>query len=101
MKKFSVLLLLILTCLFVSCNFFNDEEEQPSVTAARFEVSEVTIGVGESKQILFHIEPSDMISKSEVEYYTTDESSIIDITNSSSNGCVITGKKNGNSVLIG
>lgn len=101
MKKFSVLLLLILTCLFVSCNFFNDEEEQPTVTAARFELSEVTLGVGESKQILFQIEPSDMISKTKVEYYTADESSIIDITNPSNNGCVLTGKKNGNCVLIG
>ena len=49
---------------------------------------------------IFKIEPSELVTKIKVDYSVADESQIIDITNETSNGCVITGKKNGNCVLV-
>lgn len=99
MKKLSVIFLVLLSVLFFSCNF-EEEVEEEYVTGAKFELSEITLGVGESKQVLFQISPESMITKTNVDYYIDDTSSIVDITNQSGNGCVITGKKNGNCVLI-
>ena len=98
MKKFYFLILMFLSLINFSCLL--DEEEGAKVSKASFELSEISLGVGETKQVIFKIEPSELVTKTKVDYSVADGSQIIDITNESSNGCVITGKKNGNCVLV-
>ena len=76
MKKFYFLILMFLSLINFSCLL--DEEEGAKVSKASFELSEISLGVGETKQVIFKIEPSELVTKTKVDYSVADGSQIIE-----------------------
>ena len=96
MKNFIKYLCLIF--LFVSCNLNTENVE---VETAQFEKERIVIAIGESKQVIFNITPTEAIPNADVKYYVNDkENSIVSLSNITNNGLVVTGEKLGSCVLI-
>lgn len=96
MKNFIKYLCLIF--LFVSCNLNTENVE---VEKAQFEKERIVIAIGESKQVIFNITPTEAIPSADVKYYVNDkENSIVSLSNITNNGLVVTGEKLGSCVLI-
>ena len=91
---FSILLIFI----SFSCSF--DTKEDITITSAKFSEEVVEIMVGEEKQVLFDIKPKAAIRDVTVTYTVTSPSKVIEISDETSNGCVIKGIKSGNCVLV-
>ena len=88
---------------FFSCSLFDgdDEKEEIKVDSASFQESVVNISVGEVRQVVFNVTPASSVGKVKVEYSLSDpESSVIALSNQTSNGLVITGVNSGNCVLM-
>ena len=81
---------------FFSCKF-NQEIE---VTNSYFTESEIEISCGEQKRVVFKVEPEDATNVN-VKYYLSESSeNLVEITDTSKDGCIIIGKKHGSCVLI-
>lgn len=81
---------------FFSCKF----DQEIEVTNSYFTESEIEISCGEQKRVVFKVEPEDATNVN-VKYYLSETSeNLVEITDTSKDGCIIIGKKHGSCVLI-
>lgn len=103
MKRTVFFLTLILSLLTFSCDFGGEDEPSiPSIKKAGWTSETLSMAVGESKSCSFSIEPLNCLDYYKVEYSVSSSvENIVEVTDKSNSGCIITAKQSGSCILVG
>ena len=100
MKKYILLLSIVISSLFISCVQQEEEKKEP-ITKAEFTSERIKVAKGTINIVGFSVEPKTRETDCEVEYILSDpESDIVTLSKESSSGLVLTANKRGSIVLI-
>ena len=100
LKFISFLFLSLFIC--TSCSMdYEEEKTKQSITSISFSEKNISIGKGTSKAVSLIVLPESRVNDCNVSYsLSVPDAGIIEISDTSSNGLIVSGKKSGSAVVI-